>query len=79
MANGPRLQSVSAHSRRVGRSFEKGYEMGLMDTIKGWFGGAKEQGADMAQKAEDFAEDAVDTAREKASDVMDSAKDKLEG
>ena len=49
--------------------------MGLMDTIKGWFGGAKEQGAEMAQKAEDFAADAVDTAQEKASDVMDSAKD----
>ncbi len=53
--------------------------MGLMDTIKGWFGGNKDQvdkGIDTAaDKAQDMsghkADAPIDAAAEKAKDVVD--------
>jgi ElaB/YqjD/DUF883 family membrane-anchored ribosome-binding protein len=60
--------------------------MGLMDTIKGWFGKAKdvagdvgETMGDVAEKAGDVAGDAFDSVKDKAGDVVDSVKDKFDG
>ncbi len=59
--------------------------MGLMDTIKGWFGTAKEEGADVADKTMDQASELVDKAepyvdktKDFAEDAADTAGDKIE-
>jgi len=49
--------------------------MGFMDTLKKWFGSAKENVGDMADKAGDMAGDAFDKAKDVAGDV----KDKFDG
>ena len=46
-----------------------------MDTIKGWFGKAKDSAGDMADKAGDLAGDAMDKAKDVAGDI----KDKFDG
>ncbi len=60
--------------------------MGLMDTIKGWFGMAKgaagdvgESFGDVAEKVGDKAGDAFDAVKDKAGDVVESVKDKFDG
>ncbi len=60
--------------------------MGLMDTIKGWFGTAKETAGDVgesigdvADKVGDKAGDAFDAVKDKAGDVVESVKDKFDG
>ena len=59
--------------------------MGLMDTIKGWFGTAKEQGADIADQTSgkgseliDNAEPYVDKTKDFAQDAVDKAGTKVE-
>jgi len=49
--------------------------MGLMDTIKGWFGKGKDSAGDVAEKAGDVAEGAWD----KTKDVAEDIKDKFDG
>ncbi len=60
--------------------------MGFLDTVKGWFGKAKDTAGDVAEKAGDAAEGAWDKTKdvagdvaEKAGDVAESVKDKLDG
>ena len=53
----------------------KGHEMGLADTIKGWFdkgGGAAD---DVAGKATEQAADTVDTGKDVAGQATDKTKD----
>ncbi len=45
--------------------------MSLMDTIKGFFGKAKDAAGDVADKAQDVAGDVVDKVQEVAGDVKD--------
>jgi len=45
--------------------------MGFMDTLKKWFGGAKETAGGMAEKAKDVAGDVVEKAKDMAEDVKD--------
>ena len=49
--------------------------MGFMDTLKKWFGSAKENVGDVADKAGDMAGDAMDKAKDVAGDI----KDKFDG
>lgn len=49
--------------------------MGFMDTLKKWFGSAKENVGDVADKAGDMAGDAFDKAKDMGGDAMDKAKD----
>ncbi len=60
--------------------------MGFMDTVKGWFGKAKDVAGDVgetlgdvAEKAGDAAGDAFDAVKDKAGDVADAVKDKFDG
>ena len=60
--------------------------MGFLDTMKGWFGKAKETAGDVAEKAAPVAEKAWDTTKDVAEkawettkDVAGKAKDKVEG
>ena len=60
--------------------------MGLMDTIKGWFGKAKDVAGDVgegigdvAEKVGDKAGDAFDVVKDKAGDVVETVKDKFDG
>ncbi len=60
--------------------------MGLMDTIKGWFGQAKDAAGDMGEgigdvagKVGDKAGDAFDAVKDKAGDVVEGVKDKFDG
>jgi vacuolar-type H+-ATPase subunit H len=60
--------------------------MGFMDTLKKWFGGAKESAGGMAEKAKDVAGDVVEKAGdvaegawEKAKDMAEDVKDKFDG
>ena len=60
--------------------------MGLMDTIKGWFGKAKDVAGDVgetigdvAEKAGDVAGDAFEAVKDKAEDVVETVKDKFDG
>lgn len=46
-----------------------------MDTVKGWFGKAKDSAGDVANKAGDMA----GGARDKAKDVAGDIKDKFDG
>ena len=55
--------------------------MGLMDTIKGWFGSAKDVAGDAVDKAQDMAGDAMEKAgdaAEKAKDMAGDAVDKVQ-
>ena len=45
--------------------------MSLMDTIKGFFGKAKDTAGDVVDKAQDVAGDVVDKVQEVAGDVKD--------
>jgi hypothetical protein len=64
---------------RLDEHFEEGAAMGLMDTIKGWFGGNKEQlktgvdkGADaIKDKVPDQHDDKVDQGADAAKDAID--------
>ncbi|MBT8212413.1 MAG: hypothetical protein KJN71_04615 [Acidimicrobiia bacterium] len=49
--------------------------MGFMDTLKGWFGSAKEKAGDVAEKAGDMGEAAWDKTKDVAGDI----KDKFDG
>jgi uncharacterized protein YjbJ (UPF0337 family) len=49
--------------------------MGFMDTLKKWFGSAKDNVGEMADKAGDVAGDAFDKAKDVAGDI----KDKFDG
>jgi len=52
--------------------------MGLMDTLKGMFGKAKEQGAELAEKAQPYMEKAKEQGAElaeKASPYLEKTKD----
>ena len=49
--------------------------MGLMDTIKGWFGSASDTASDAADSAKDFASDAGQQISDTASDMGDKASD----
>ena len=49
--------------------------MGFMDTLKKWFGSARENVGEVADKAGDMAGDAFDKAKEVAGDI----KDKFDG
>jgi hypothetical protein len=54
--------------------------MGLMDTIKGWFGGNKDKIDQGIDKAADAAKDKVpDEHDAKVDQVADTAKDTLHG
>ena len=53
--------------------------MGLMDTIKGWFGTAKETAGDVGESIGDKAGDAFDAVKDKAGDVVEGVKDKFDG
>jgi hypothetical protein len=58
-------------------------DMGLMDTIKGWFSKAKESEAldkagDVAEKAWDKTKDVAETAWDKTKDVAEDVKDKVD-
>ncbi len=53
--------------------------MGLMDTIKGWFGMAKDTAGDVGESFGDKAGDAFDAVKDKAGDVVESVKDKFDG
>ena len=48
--------------------------MGLMDTIKGWFGNAKEEGADIADETMDQASELVDEAEPYVDKTKDFAR-----
>ena len=55
--------------------------MGFMDTVKGWFGKAKEQAGEVGEKAKPMMEKAKDVAEdvgEKAKPMMDKAGDMAE-
>ena len=43
--------------------------MGFMDTLKKWFGSAKENVGEVADKAGDMAGDAFDKAKDVAGDI----------
>ena len=60
--------------------------MGLMDTIKGWFGKAADVAGDVGEnlgdaagKVGDKAGDAFDAVKDKAGDVVEGVKDKFDG
>jgi uncharacterized protein YjbJ (UPF0337 family) len=60
--------------------------MGLLDTIKGWFGKAAdvagdvgESIGDIAEKVGDKAGDAFEAAKDKAEDAVDAVKDRFDG
>ena len=56
--------------------------MGLMDTIKGWFGTAEEESADLADKAVDQGSELIDEAEpyvEKSKDFAEDTVDKTGG
>jgi hypothetical protein len=68
------------------RSSESEDPMGFMDTVKSWFGTAKDVAGDAAEKAADVAGDAAHKAKDvagdaahKAKDVVDDVKGKLDG
>ncbi len=48
--------------------------MGFMDTLKKWFGSAKETAGDLTEKAGDVAGEAWDKTKDVAGDVMDKVK-----
>jgi ElaB/YqjD/DUF883 family membrane-anchored ribosome-binding protein len=50
-----------------------------MDTIKGWFGTAKDTAGDVGESIGDKAGDAFDAVKDKAGDVVESVKDKFDG
>ena len=52
--------------------------MGLMDTIKGWFGTAKEEGADIADETMDQASELVDEAEPYVDKTKDFAEDAVD-
>lgn len=49
--------------------------MALLDTIKGFFGKAKDVAGDAVDKAQDVAGDAVDKVQDVAGDVVDKVQD----
>ena len=51
--------------------------MGVMDTVKGWFGTAKETASDLTEKAKPHVESAVEKTKETASDLTEKAKEKV--
>ena len=53
--------------------------MGFMDTLKKWFGSAKDNVGDVADKAGDMAGGAFDKAKDVAGDAVDKAKDMFDG
>ena len=60
--------------------------MGLMGTLKKWFGGAKEMAGDVADKAGDVAgtmaektKDVAEAPVEKTKDVVEDVKDRFDG
>ena len=70
----------------MGRTQIGSNKMGLMDTIKGWFGKAKdvagdvgESMGDVADKVGDKAGGAFDAVKDKAGDVVEGVKDKFDG
>ncbi len=52
--------------------------MGVMDTVKGWFGTAKDTAADVTEKAKPHVESAVEKTKETASDLTEKAKPHVE-
>lgn len=52
--------------------------MGLMETLRGWFGMARDTATDAAEAAKPRVEKAVETAKETASDVAEKAKPHVE-
>lgn len=52
--------------------------MSFMDTVKGWFGKAKESAGGVADKAGDAAEGAWDKTKDVAGDVAEKAGDVAE-
>jgi hypothetical protein len=52
--------------------------MSFMDTVKGWFGKAKETASDVAEKAAPAAEKAWDKTKDVAGDVAEKAGDMAE-
>jgi ElaB/YqjD/DUF883 family membrane-anchored ribosome-binding protein len=68
---------------RLGHRTER-TAMSFMDTLKGWFGKAKEQGSELAEKAQpyvektkDFASDAGAKVKETSQDLYGTAKEKI--
>jgi len=53
--------------------------MGFMDTLKKWFGSAKDNVGDVADKAGDMAGGAFDKAKDVAGDAVDKAQDMFDG
>jgi len=49
--------------------------MGFMDTLRKWFGAAKDKASDVADMAGDRAGGAFEKAKDLAGDVADKAKD----
>ena len=52
--------------------------MGLMDTIKGWFGTATEQGADLADQAAEQGSELIDNAEPYVDKTKDFAEDAVD-
>jgi hypothetical protein len=52
--------------------------MGITDTVKGWFGKAKEQGTELAAEAEPYLEKAKEQGAEVAEKTQDFAHDAMD-